>query len=100
MAVPRARDHRPPLLAGEPARRHEQRAAETLQAALKGVAAEDPSVAVHRRTAEGPSRKLLLEVSATADLLVVRARRQQTFGLQLGRVAHTVLHHSAWCAHS
>ena len=60
------------------------------------MAAEYPSVEVHRRTAEGPPRKVLLEASATADLLVVGARRkQQTFGLQLGRVAHTVLHHCA-----
>ncbi|MFF6783686.1 universal stress protein [Streptomyces sp. NPDC012510] len=87
-------DH--PLLAGEPARLHEQRAAETLEAALNETAAKHPSVEVHRRTAEGPARKVLLDASATADLLVVGARRQkQTFGLQLGRVAHTVLHHSA-----
>ncbi|GKQ37488.1 universal stress protein [Streptomyces sp. A012304] len=87
-------DH--PLLAGEPAHLHEQRAAETLEAALNEMAAEHPSVEVHRRTAEGPARKVLLDASATADLVVVGARRQkQTFGLQLGRVAHTVLHHSA-----
>lgn len=76
-------DH--PLLAGEPARQHEQGAAETLEAALNEVAAEYPSVEVHRRTAEGqgPPGKVLLEASATADLLVVGARRQQqTFGLQ------------------
>ncbi|NGO40887.1 universal stress protein [Streptomyces ureilyticus] len=86
-------DH--PLLAGEPAHLHEQRAAETLEAALNDVAAEHPSVEVRRRTAEGPARKVLLDASATADLMVVGARRQkQTFGLQLGRVAHTVLHHS------
>ncbi|MFE9021408.1 universal stress protein [Streptomyces sp. NPDC007808] len=87
-------DH--PLLAGEPTRLHEQRAAETLEAALNEVAAEHPSVRLHRRTAEGPARKVLLDASATADLLVVGARRRMsTSGLQLGRVAHTVLHHSA-----
>ncbi|MFD5126860.1 universal stress protein [Streptomyces olindensis] len=85
-----------PLLAVEPARLHEQRAAETLQAALDDVAADYPSVEVRRRTVEGPARKALLDASATADLVVVAARRQkQTFGLQLGRVAHTLLHHSA-----
>lgn len=68
-------DH--PLLAGEPARQHEQGAAETLEAALNEVAAEYPSVEVHRRTAEGPPGKVLLEASATADLLVAGARRQQ-----------------------
>lgn len=87
-------DH--PLLAGEPARLHEQRAAETLEAALNEAAEKHPSVRLHRRTAEGPARKVLLDASGTADLLVVGARRHQgTFGLQLGRVAHTVLHHSA-----
>ncbi|MFD2684522.1 universal stress protein [Streptomyces phyllanthi] len=87
-------DH--PLLAGEPAHLHEQRAAETLEAALNETAAKYPSVQVRRRTAEGPARKVLLDASATADLLVVGARRRkQTFGLQLGRVAHTLLHHSA-----
>ncbi|WP_329333986.1 universal stress protein [Streptomyces sp. NBC_01352] len=85
-----------PLLAGGPARTHEQRAAETLEAALNEVAAEHPSVQLHRRTAEGTARKVLLDASATADLLVVGARRQSGFfGLQLGRVAHTALHHSA-----
>ncbi|TPQ17743.1 universal stress protein [Streptomyces sporangiiformans] len=87
-------DH--PLLVGEPAHLHERRAAEALEAALNEVAAEHPSVKVHRRTAEGPARKVLLDASATADLLVVGSRRQEGhFGLQLGRVAHTVLHHSA-----
>ncbi|TLS45346.1 universal stress protein [Streptomyces montanus] len=87
-------DH--PLLAGEPARLHEQRAAETLEAALNEAAAEHPSVELRRRTAEGSARNVLLDASRTADLLVVGARRPRGhFGLQLGRVAHTVLHHSA-----
>ncbi|MDG5806112.1 universal stress protein [Streptomyces ossamyceticus] len=90
-----ATDH--PLLAGEPARLHEQHAAETLEAALDGVAAQYPTVRVHRRTAEGPARKVLLNASADADLLVVGARRrpEHRVGLQLGRVAHTALHHAA-----
>ncbi|MGJ5832337.1 universal stress protein [Streptomyces ossamyceticus] len=88
-------DH--PLLAGEPARLHEQRAAETLEATLDDVAAQYPTVRVHRRTAEGPARKVLLDASADADLLVVGARRrpEHRVGLQLGRVAHTALHHAA-----
>ncbi|WP_371542209.1 universal stress protein [Streptomyces sp. NBC_00554] len=84
-----------PLLAGEPARHHEQRAAEILEAALRDAARDHPSVQVRRRTVEGPARKVLLEASATADLLVVGARRHGHSGLQLGRVAHAVLHHSA-----
>ncbi|AVZ71378.1 universal stress protein [Streptomyces lunaelactis] len=84
-------DH--PLMAGEPARLHEERAVQTLDAALR----EAPEgVELHRRTAEGPARKVLLDASADAGLLVVGARRRHGhFGLQLGRVAHAVLHHSA-----
>jgi len=84
-------DH--PLLAGEAARLHEERAAAALEAALR---AAPPRVVLHRRTVEGPAHKVLLAASADADLLVVGARRRHGhFGLQLGRVAHSVLHHSA-----
>ncbi|GAA3185619.1 universal stress protein [Streptomyces virens] len=84
-----------PLLTGVPAHAHahEQRAAETLEAALRGAPA---GVELHMRTAEGSARKVLLDASHGADLLVVGARRRPGhFGLQLGRVAHTVLHHAA-----
>jgi nucleotide-binding universal stress UspA family protein len=84
-------DH--PLLSGEPAHLHEQQATETLEAALRDAPA---GVELHRRIVEGPARKVLLDASADADLLVVGARRRHGhFGLQLGRVAHAVLHHSA-----
>ncbi|WP_338682283.1 universal stress protein [Streptomyces acidiscabies] len=84
-------DH--PLLAGEPARLHEQHAVEALDRALKNAPAT-----VNRRTAEGPARTVLLAASHGADLLVVGARRHPGhLGLQLGRVAHAVLHHSS-CA--
>ncbi|WP_326719097.1 universal stress protein [Streptomyces sp. NBC_00243] len=87
-------DH--PLLAGEPARHHEQQAAEILEAALLDGAADHPSVQLRRRTEEGPAHRALLDASSTADLLVVGAqRRHGDYGLQLGRVAHAVLHHSA-----
>ncbi|MFI6335753.1 universal stress protein [Streptomyces sp. NPDC050535] len=84
-------DH--PLMAGEPARLHEERAVRTLDAALR----EAPEgVELHRRTVEGAAHKVLLDASADAGLLVVGAqRRHGHFGLQLGRVAHAVLHHSA-----
>ncbi|MEV8558839.1 universal stress protein [Streptomyces sp. NPDC051917] len=83
-------DH--PLLAGEPARLHEERAAEELEVALRDVPAD---VEVHRRTVEGHARQVLLGASADADLLVVGARRREGHhGLQLGRVAHAVLHHA------
>lgn len=84
-------DH--PLMAGEPARLHEERAAEELEAALRDVP-ED--LQVYRRTVEGYARRVLLDASHRADLLVVGARRREGhFGLQLGRVAHGLLHHSA-----
>ncbi|MCX4404510.1 universal stress protein [Streptomyces sp. NBC_01764] len=84
-------DH--PLLAGEPARLHEQQASDTLEEALSEV---PEKVRVHRRTVEGPARQVLLAASHTADLVVVGARRNTGhFGLQLGRVAHGVLHHAA-----
>ncbi|ULR48967.1 universal stress protein [Streptomyces deccanensis] len=84
-------DH--PLMAGEPARLHQRRAAEELEAALQDVPA---NVIVRRRTVEGHARRVLVDASHEADLLVVGARRREgLFGLQLGRVAHAALHHSA-----
>ncbi|MDX3727262.1 universal stress protein [Streptomyces caniscabiei] len=84
-------DH--PLLTGEPARLHEERAVAGLEAALE-KAPDD--VRLRRRTAEGHARTVLADASRHADLLVVGARRRQRhFGLQLGRVTHGVLHFSA-----
>lgn len=84
-------DH--PLLAGEPARLHEKQAAEELEAALRDLPVD---VSVRRRTVEGPARRVLVGASHESDLLVVGAKRREgRFGLQLGRVAHAVLHHSA-----
>lgn len=83
------------LLAGEPARLHEEKAVEELEAALQDVPAD---LDVHRRTVEGHARRLPVDASHEADLLIVGARRREGhFGLQLGRVAHAALHHSA-CA--
>ncbi|MET9895331.1 universal stress protein [Streptomyces sp. NPDC006465] len=86
-------DH--PLLAGEPARLHESHASEVLERALEDVPAD---LDLTRRTVDGPARRVLLDASYKADLLVVGARRNPGhLGLQLGRVAHAVLHHAA-CA--
>ncbi|MGW7127957.1 universal stress protein [Streptomyces bobili] len=86
-------DH--PLLAGEPAHYHEEQASAALDALLHDPMADHPGVRVRRHTVEGPARKVLLDRSAAADLLVIGAqRRHGTFGLQLGRVAHTLLHHA------
>ncbi|MET7908494.1 universal stress protein [Streptomyces avermitilis] len=82
-----------PLSSRGSARPHEERATELLEAALSGA---PPDVDLRRRAVEGPARKVLLDASATADLLVVGARRHPGHsGLQLGRVAHAMLHHSA-----
>ncbi|MDN0199141.1 universal stress protein [Streptomyces sp. S.PNR 29] len=82
--------------AGGPADQHEGRAAALLDALLADAAAEHPGVRVSRTTVEGPARKVLVHRSAAADLVVVGARRGPGhFGLQLGRVSHTLLHHAA-----
>ncbi|MET7982624.1 MULTISPECIES: universal stress protein [unclassified Streptomyces] len=86
------------LTAGGPARPHEQRAAEILDKALSGAAAGRPGVDVRGRTVEGTARRVLLDASTEADLLVVGVRRQDGrghIGMQLGRVAHAALHHAA-----
>ncbi|KUN88499.1 universal stress protein [Streptomyces bungoensis] len=74
----------------QPVQRHEERAARELDAALRDVPA---GIEVRRRTVEGPARRVLPGAAAGAGLLVVGARRREGhFGLQLGRVAHAVLH--------
>lgn len=83
-----------PLLTGEPERPHEERAAKELEAALSDAPAD---VELRRRTVEGPARRVLLAASEEAGLLVVGRRRPGRSGRpgpRLGRVAHTVLHHS------
>ncbi|CAM5575283.1 universal stress protein [Streptomyces aurantiogriseus] len=86
-------DH--PLLVGEPAHYHEEQASTLLDALLQDVVVDHPSVRVRRATVEGPARKVLLNRSAAADLLIIGARRRHGhFGLQLGRVGHTLLHHA------
>ncbi|WP_248508855.1 universal stress protein [Streptomyces sp. D2-8] len=85
-----------PVPAGEPARRHEAQASALLDALLRDAAADHPRVRVRRATVEGSARKVLLDRSAAADLLIIGAgRRHDHYGFQLGRVAHTVLHHAA-----
>ncbi|WP_031077882.1 universal stress protein [Streptomyces sp. NRRL S-118] len=87
-------DH--PLLVGDPARFYEDEASTRLDEALEAAMGDHPGVRVQRATVEGPARKVLLARSAAADLLVVGARRRHSqLGMQLGRVAHTVLHHAS-----
>lgn len=75
---------------------HEERASTRLDEALRRPARDHPGVEVHRRAVHGPAHRALLDASADADLVVVGAlRRHGHVGLQLGRVAHALLHHSA-----
>ncbi|WP_405626295.1 universal stress protein [Streptomyces sp. NBC_01396] len=84
-------DH--PLMVDESARLHQEEAVEALETALRDAPAD---VEVRRRALEGHARRVLAYLSHDADLLVVGARRREGHhGLQLGRVAHAVLHHSA-----
>ncbi|KRD19478.1 MULTISPECIES: universal stress protein [unclassified Streptomyces] len=82
-----------PLAEDDAVRAHEERASALLTDALRD--AGHPQVDVRRRAVEGPAHRALLDASADADLIVVGAlRRHGHFGLQLGRVAHALLHHS------
>ncbi|SNX56043.1 nucleotide-binding universal stress UspA family protein [Streptomyces sp. TLI_55] len=86
-------DH--PLLSGHPAHEHSEQASALLDAVLHDAASDHPGVPVRRATVEGPARKVLLNRSAAADLVIIGARRRTgNFGLQLGRVGHTLLHHA------
>jgi nucleotide-binding universal stress UspA family protein len=86
-------DH--PLLVGDSAHHHEERASALLDALLHDAVADHPGVRVRRSTVEGSARKVLLHRSAASDLVIIGARRRSGhFGLQLGRVGHTLLHHS------
>lgn len=78
-----------------PARERERRAAAQLDEVLREAAAEHPGVPVRRATVEGPANRILVTRSAAADLVIIGARRRHGhFGLQLGRVGHTLLHHA------
>ncbi|MFD8993578.1 universal stress protein [Streptomyces abikoensis] len=82
-------------VAGDTAYAHEERASAFLADMLDQLQSDYPEVTVECVTAEGPAHKVLLDQSADADLLVLgSAKRQGHFGLQLGRVSHTALHHS------
>ncbi|QYX81834.1 universal stress protein [Streptomyces akebiae] len=84
-----------PLLVDDSAVAHEERASALLTDALRDAVPNHPEVDVLRQAFEGPAHKVLLDVSTDADLVVVGAvRRHGHFGLQLGRVAHALLHHA------
>ncbi|MEU6394679.1 universal stress protein [Streptomyces sp. NPDC046939] len=86
-------DH--PLLTRESASAHEQRARALLTEALRAPAKLHPEVRVRPVAVEGLARRILIDRSAAADLLIVGARRRHGhLGLQVGRVGHAVLHHA------
>lgn len=86
-------DH--PLVADDAAGAHEERASALLTDVLRDAVRNHPRVEVRRQAVEGPAHKVLLDVSSDADLVVVGARRRHGHvGLQLGRVAHALLHHA------
>ena len=91
-----AREHLgPPLIADDAAGAPEQRASTVLTDALRDAVRNHPQTEVHRQAVEGPAHKVLLDASPDADLVVVGARRRHGHvGLQLGRTAHTLLHHA------
>ncbi|GAA3504109.1 universal stress protein [Streptomyces prasinosporus] len=87
-------DH--PLIVDDAAGVREERASALLTDVLSEAVREHPGTDVNRRTVEGPAHQVLQEASSQADLLVVGARRRHGhIGLQLGRVAHVLLHHAA-----
>ncbi|MFF1278447.1 universal stress protein [Streptomyces marokkonensis] len=87
--------HATPRTADDGTSAPEERASAGLTEGLREAVREHPDVDVHRTPVEGPAHEVLLEASAGADLIVVGALRQHGhFGLQLGRVAHTLLHHA------
>ncbi|MDW4908635.1 universal stress protein [Streptomyces sp. ADMS] len=74
---------------------HEERASALLDTLLHDAMADRPKAHVRRAVVEGPARRVLLNRSAAADLVIVGARRRSgPLGLQLGRVGHTLLHHA------
>lgn len=86
-------DH--PLIADDAAGAEEERASALLTDVLRDAERDHPQVEVRREAIEGPAHRALLDACSDADLVVVGARRRHgRVGLQLGRVAHTLLHHA------
>ncbi|WP_406260550.1 universal stress protein [Streptomyces nigra] len=94
-ALDAVRAWRHPAPIGEAPDDAERRATALLDDALRAPLAAHPGVRVRRTNVEGPARTVLVDRSAAADLVVLGARRRHGhFGLQLGRVGHTLLHHA------
>ncbi len=94
---PDHRSHTHASRAEESGDTHEEQATALLDESIDPAMRAYPGVRVRRAVIEGPASQVLLMRTAAADLLVVGARRNQKrqFGMQLGRVAHRVLHHAS-----
>lgn len=67
-----------------------------LAEALAGRRSDHPDLEVEYRLVEATPARALVEASEDAALLVLGARKRRLgFGMVLGRVGHTVLHHAA-----
>ncbi|WP_066945559.1 universal stress protein [Streptomyces lushanensis] len=81
---------------GDPAREYRRQADASIDRALAVVDGEFPDVVLRRRLVEGTARRTLLDETASADLLVVGAkRRHPALGPRLSRLQHALLHHAA-----
>ncbi len=73
----------------------QRRAERVLREAVERARSDHPSVAVQATVVEGAPARVLVEMSADADLLVVGSRGHGGFsGLLLGSVSHQCVHHA------
>jgi nucleotide-binding universal stress UspA family protein len=73
----------------------QRRAEQILREAVERVRSDHPSVNVETAVIEGPPARVLVEMSADADLLVVGSRGHGGFsGLLLGSVSQQCIHHA------
>ncbi|MER7950578.1 universal stress protein [Streptomyces sp. NPDC096079] len=87
-------DH--PRRGGDEKRHAEEGATAWLDKALEAGGRAHSRVRLRRDTVEGQARKVLVDRSAAADLLVLGARRRGGLvGAELGKVARRALHHAS-----
>ena len=73
----------------------QRRAERVLQDAVEAIRHDQPTADVETNVVEGPAARVLVEMSADADMLVVGSRGQGGFsGLLLGSVSQQCVHHA------